>query len=1459
MHTITQAEVDAGTVDNTATATGTDPTGTPVVSPPDSTSTPIASTPALTLAKTASPTTVAAAGETVTYSFDVENTGNVTIDNLTITETAFSGTGTAPVVTCPVTTLAPGATTVCTGTYTVTQADIDAGSVTNTATADGTDPTGTATTSPPDSATVTVDAQPAQTLLKELTDNADEDGSGTVSVDDTLTYTVTATNTGNTTLTDVVVNDSRITPNTITCATVAPGATCVLSGTYVVTQADADAGTIRNTATSTSPVCPSGSTDPACTTTVNTPVPQAPAQTLAKALTGNADEDGSGTVSVDDTLTYTVTVTNTGNTTLTDVVVNDSLITPSTITCATVVPGATCVLTGTYVVTQADADAGTIRNTATSTSPVCPAGSTDPACTTTIVTPVPQTPALTLVKAATPTTVAAAGETVTYTFDVENTGNVTIDNLTITETAFSGTGTPPAITCPVTTLAPGATTVCTGTYTVTQADIHAGSVTNTATADGTDPTGGTTTSPPDSATVTATPPVISTAKASDPATGTTVNPGDTITYTLTTTVANAALAADYTLTDTLSGDQTFGSVTDAGAYTCTAGNPLACTLPAGTAPGTYEVTYTATVDADASGTVGNSVAGNGGGDPDPECTSCTTGHPVALPVISTVKRSDPATGSMIQPGQTVTYTLTTTVEAAALMMDYVLSDTLSGDQTFGAVTDAGAFACSGSQPLVCTLPAGTAPGTYALSYTATIDMDATGEVGNVVVGDGGGDPDPECADCATAHPVALPAIATSKASDPETGTTVSLGQTITYTLTTTVEDAPLTAAYTLTDTLSGGQTFGAVTDAGAFACNAASPLICTLPAGTAPGVYTVSYTATVDADASGSIGNNVTGDGGGDPDPECETCSTEHRVEPAQVRLTKQANPRDVKIGDLVRYTLVAENIGQVAVVDATLVDTPPAGFSYVDGSLQVADDDGVGRLVGTYPISVDQIDIGVGQRATISYLLRVGAGVRPGVHTNTAEVRDDGERISNIATADVQMVSDPLVDDSLIMGTVFDDRDEDGWQDSAAMDEVRVQGGFAPGAYVAGSTTLDRGDGPRPEPDASAPLLHGIAIGGIDGRQSDADPVEAHRVVVSQTLSALEFTDDFVLTTKQGVSVRMDAAGNTTVDRSQGDAGKGLTAAAPTVERRVAQAADGYRVDYVISNEGVDERGIPGVRIASVEGLLMETDQFGRYHVVGIDGGRAERGRNFILKVDPATLPPGSVFTTDNPLLRRITPGLPVRFDFGVKLPNGVVEGGRQEVEMKIGEVFFRAGSAEIDSQYLPAIEEMADKVHQYGKGEVDIIADGDTELLALERAIAVRQALEAKLSAEELRNVRIGVYTEAIGSQTMVVGFQDWPLLGTVLFDTDKATIKPQYRPLLERVAQVIGEIGTTQIAITGHTDLRASDAYNLDLGLRRARAVFDEIAGKLDPEVRNKLRIEVEGSTRSPVSDNEVQGGQ
>ncbi|WP_408952121.1 DUF6923 family protein [Lysobacter sp. Hz 25] len=565
-----------------------------------------------------------------------------------------------------------------------------------------------------------------------------------------------------------------------------------------------------------------------------------------------------------------------------------------------------------------------------------------------------------------------------------------------------------------------------------------------------------------------------------------------------------------------------------------------------------------------------------------------------------------------------------------------------------------------------------------------------------------------------------------------------------------------------------------------------------------------------------------------------------------QLRVSKTAQPRDVRIGDLVRYTLTIENVGQADAVDAALMDTPPPGFTYVSNSLIVVDRDGGGRQTGTYPIRVDQIDIARGGRATVAYMLRVGAGVRPGVHVNRALMQDNGRTVSNQAQAEVRLVSDPLLDESLLLGTVFDDRDGDGWQDPATLEDLRVQGGFAADAYVPGSTTIDRGDGPQPLADASAPLLHGITVGTLPGRGSEADPAPV--VVIAQTLREPKFTDDFALTSGSGTGLRLSADGTGRVERN-GRAAKGLHGGAPRVERRISQVEGGVRVEYAVYNDGIDERGIPGVRIASVEGLLIETDPFGRYHLEGVLGGSWERGRNFILKLDPATLPPGTVMTTANPLVRRITPGLPVRFDFGAKLPPGTLDAAPEAVEMRLDEVIFEPGSAVIGAKYQPVIANMAEQVERHRGGEVVIAANGETQTLAYERAKAVREALLAKLPAEQAQSLKVTLRSDLEGGEALAT-LGDSPRLGTVLFDTGQARIRPQYRSLIEAMAADIERRGSGTVSVVGYADVRGDVASNDRLGLARAKAVQEAIAAKLSPAVRAKLTVRVESDPQAPI---------
>ena len=248
-YVVTQADVDAGSVDNSATASGTPPYGPPVVSPPSTTTTPTPNpAPGLSLVKSAAITDdanddgKAGVGDEVTFTFHVENTGNVTLSGITVADQLVAPAGPAVSVTCPVTTLAPGAQMDCTSSaYVVTQADVDAGSVDNRATASGTPPTGPPVVTPPSTTTTPTPATPALTLVKSAAITKDVNGDDLAGVGDEITFTFTIENTGSVTLTEVDVDDELVAPAgpevAVICpsTTLAPGATLVCtSSAYVV-------------------------------------------------------------------------------------------------------------------------------------------------------------------------------------------------------------------------------------------------------------------------------------------------------------------------------------------------------------------------------------------------------------------------------------------------------------------------------------------------------------------------------------------------------------------------------------------------------------------------------------------------------------------------------------------------------------------------------------------------------------------------------------------------------------------------------------------------------------------------------------------------------------------------------------------------------------------------------------------------------------------------------------------------------------------------------------------------------------------------------------------------------------------------------------------------------------------------------------------------------------------------
>jgi large repetitive protein len=79
------------------------------------------------------------------------------------------------------------------------------------------------------------------------------------------------------------------------------------------------------------------------------------------------------------------------------------------------------------------------------------------------------------------------------------------------------------------------------------------------------------------------------------------------------------------------------------------------------------------------------------------------------------------------------------------------------------------------------------------------------------------------------------------------------------------------------------------------------------------------------------------------------------------------------------------------------------------------------------------------------------------------------------------------------------------------------------------------------------------------------------------------------------------------------------------------------------------NEPGVPGVRLVTVNGQLITTDEFGRYHIACAAVPDARIGSNFVLKVDTRTLPLGWDTTTDNPRSIRLTRGKFGELNFGV------------------------------------------------------------------------------------------------------------------------------------------------------------------------------------------------------------------
>ncbi|MCX7919428.1 MAG: OmpA family protein [bacterium] len=96
---------------------------------------------------------------------------------------------------------------------------------------------------------------------------------------------------------------------------------------------------------------------------------------------------------------------------------------------------------------------------------------------------------------------------------------------------------------------------------------------------------------------------------------------------------------------------------------------------------------------------------------------------------------------------------------------------------------------------------------------------------------------------------------------------------------------------------------------------------------------------------------------------------------------------------------------------------------------------------------------------------------------------------------------------------------------------------------------------------------------------------------------------------------------------------------------------------------------------------------------------------------------------------------------------------------------------------------------------------------------------------------------------------------VLPSVFFDTDKSELKPLGKKELDKAAKILAENGYPAIIISGHTDSRASDAYNQKLSEARANAVKKYLEEKGVPA--GTMQAVGFGETR-PVASNATKEG-
>lgn len=1207
-YVVKQTDIDNGTLENTARTEGTwgDFSGTPqTVTSTDKFDLPL-SEPSLKFEKklkefdSTKPSNV---GDKVIYEFIVTNTGNTTLNNVVITDELA---GVVDSGAFNIGTLAPKATKTVEAYYLLKLQDINAGKVVNKALATGTyGPDDKKITTPPSEVEVPTYRDPKLTLVKALSSVVPEPAYA----GDMLEWTVTATNEGNVTLYNIKVSDplvgAVIAPASL--ASLAPGESGTFTVKAPIQQNHLNDGQVVNTA-KVDFEDPTGPQPPVDSNEVVTPLAHKPSISLEKV----AILDGlSNPAKIGDELRYSFTIRNTGNVALNSLVLTDHL-DGVVIDTADVTRLENLILQpvnaakdndaevqtvvyGTYKLKVADINAGKVENTADvkgipeygDKTPVTDDSSTD--------TPLDRDPSIKLIKTLEASSLpkpAKAGDVIKFNFAVHNTGNVTLEKIRIEDRVTdvqvinqSGWTGP---------LEPGEvnTDAFTATYALKQSDIDAGVFANTARVYGssvngtpddvTDISGTDLTNDDETIVELETSASVTIVKSETHAFSSPTQVGEVITYSFLVTNTGNLTLTNVIVEDPLAGLEPAMPFTIA---TLLPGDANAVTLTA-----TYKVTQ---ADIEKGEVVNQATVTGDYVDPADKTKKPVTpdvSEEIKVPLeqkpgIAVVKEANSKLTEPAEAGQEIEYTFTVHNTGNMVLNNVVLNDPLAGitPNSFNVGTMQ-----PGEQQVFTA--------TYAISEA---DIDAEKVVNQATVKGTYGDPttpkdieDPSGPTVETDEPTIVPVmpplpelkiIKKGEWNDANGNGYPEVGETLEFTFDVTNKGNALLNNVTVQDE---GPLFAG--KRGTNQLSAITPAPVTLKPGESQTFKATYVLSQADIDAAAGIEKGMTntafakGDQRNGKPYESKKDEWEDNLpatEPSLVTITKQALLHQVRRGDRVPYMIKVENTSSSNVGLLNIIDTMPSGFRYVEGTATVNGEKTEPQISGRR-LSFDRQPMGANSTIEIRLELLVLSSAGPGKHINIATVTDkDGKPVAPDAQAIVEIMSEPVFDCGEIIGTVFDDKNRNGYQD-----------------------------------------------------------------------------------------------------------------------------------------EG--EKGLAGVRVATVKGWLITTDEYGRFHVPCAAMPDQRIGSNFIMKLDTRTLPTGYRLTTENPRVVRLTAGKMTKLNFGASIS--------RVVRLDLQDAAFEANRVELKKQWADNLPQLVEVLKQ----EISVLRlsykmAGNEQSLAKQRMKHVRKQI--------------------------------------------------------------------------------------------------------------------------------------